>query len=61
MKTPGKTRPKPASATRLTEFRIDRGNPDDGANPHIDAYFVDRGDYGCDASKSSRQGHCLRS
>jgi succinate dehydrogenase / fumarate reductase iron-sulfur subunit len=44
VKTPGKTRPKPASATRLTEFRIDRGNPDDGANPHIDAYFVDRGD-----------------
>ena len=43
---PGKTWPKPASAARLTEFRIYRWNPDDGANPHIDTYFVDRDDCG---------------
>ena len=43
---PGKTWPKPASATRLTEFRIYRWNPDDGANPRIDTYFVDRDDCG---------------
>jgi succinate dehydrogenase / fumarate reductase iron-sulfur subunit len=44
--TPGKTWPKPASATRLAEFRIYRWNPDDGANPRIDTYFVDRDDCG---------------
>ena len=43
---PGKTWPKPANAARLTEFRIYRWNPDDGANPHIDVYFVDRDDCG---------------
>ena len=43
---PGKTWPKPVDATRLTEFRIYRWNPDDGANPHIDTYFVDRDDCG---------------
>ena len=43
---PGKTWPKPASAKRLTEFRIYRWNPDDGANPRIDIYFVDRDDCG---------------
>ncbi len=43
---PGKTWPKPANAKRLTEFRIYRWNPDDGANPHIDTYFVDRDDCG---------------
>src|SRR3984893_4757362 len=42
----GKTWPKPASATRLTEFRVYRWNPDDGANPRIDTYFVDRDDCG---------------
>jgi succinate dehydrogenase / fumarate reductase, iron-sulfur subunit len=42
----GKTWPKPANAKRLTEFRIYRWNPDDGANPHIDTYFVDRDDCG---------------
>ena len=30
---PGKTWPKPANAKRMTEFRIYRWNPDDGANP----------------------------
>jgi succinate dehydrogenase / fumarate reductase, iron-sulfur subunit len=43
---PGKTWPKPANAARLTEFRIYRWNPDDGANPHMDVYFVDRDDCG---------------
>ena len=43
---PGKTWPKPANAARLTEFRIYRWNPDDGLNPHIDVYFVDRDDCG---------------
>ena len=43
---PGKTWPKPANATRLAEFRIYRWNPDDGSNPRIDTYFVDRDDCG---------------
>ena len=43
---PGKTWPKPANAARLTEFRIYRWNPDEGANPRIDVYFVDRDDCG---------------
>ena len=43
---PGKTWPKPANAKRTTEFRIYRWNPDDGANPRIDTYFVDRDDCG---------------
>ncbi len=38
---PGKVWPKPDSA-RLTEFRIYRWNPDDGENPSIDTYYVDR-------------------
>jgi succinate dehydrogenase iron-sulfur subunit len=42
----GKTWPKPAGAKRLTEFRIYRWNPDDGQNPRIDTYFVDRDDCG---------------
>jgi succinate dehydrogenase / fumarate reductase, iron-sulfur subunit len=42
----GKTWPKPAKAKRVTEFRIYRWNPDDGANPRIDTYFVDRDDCG---------------
>src|SRR6476659_1848587 len=43
---PGKTWPKPANAKKTTEFRIYRWNPDDGANPRIDTYFVDRDDCG---------------
>ena len=43
---PGKTWPKPANAKKTTEFRIYRWNPDDGANPRIDTYFVDRNDCG---------------
>jgi succinate dehydrogenase / fumarate reductase, iron-sulfur subunit len=43
---PGKTWPRPANAARLTEFCIYRWNPDDGLNPHMDVYFVDRDDCG---------------
>jgi succinate dehydrogenase / fumarate reductase, iron-sulfur subunit len=43
---PGKTWPKPPGATRLAEFRVYRWNPDDGRNPSIDTYFVDRDDCG---------------
>jgi succinate dehydrogenase / fumarate reductase iron-sulfur subunit len=43
--TTGKTWPKPA-AKNLKEFRIYRWNPDDGANPRVDTYFVDRNDCG---------------
>src|SRR6185295_9309470 len=42
----GKTWPKPEGATRLREYRIYRWSPDDGENPHIDTYFVDRDDCG---------------
>jgi len=42
----GKSWPKPAGAKRTTEFRIYRWNPDDGKNPVIDTYHVDRDDCG---------------
>ncbi|HTV32005.1 MAG TPA: succinate dehydrogenase iron-sulfur subunit [Methylocella sp.] len=42
----GKVWPKPAEAKSLTEFRIYRWNPDDGKNPQVDSYRVDRGDCG---------------
>jgi len=42
----GKTWPAPAGAKRTTEFRIYRWNPDDGQNPRIDTFFVDRDDCG---------------
>ncbi|WOJ88792.1 succinate dehydrogenase iron-sulfur subunit [Methylocapsa polymorpha] len=42
--TAGKTWPKPAGAKRLKEFRIYRWSPDDGQNPRIDTYFIDRDD-----------------
>jgi succinate dehydrogenase / fumarate reductase iron-sulfur subunit len=41
---PGKTWPKPGVAKRTTEFRVYRWNPDDGGNPRMDTYFVDRDD-----------------
>ncbi|HEY8267534.1 MAG TPA: succinate dehydrogenase iron-sulfur subunit [Xanthobacteraceae bacterium] len=44
--TEGKVWPKPAGAKRLAEFRIYRWNPDDGANPRVDTFFVDRDDCG---------------
>jgi succinate dehydrogenase / fumarate reductase iron-sulfur subunit len=43
--TMGKTWPKPGGKN-LQEFRIYRWNPDDGANPRVDTYFVDRDDCG---------------
>jgi len=42
----GKTWPKPEGATTTREFRIYRWNPDDGANPRIDTYYIDRDDCG---------------
>ena len=42
----GKTWPKPQGAKRVTEFRIYRWNPDDGKNPQIDTYHVNRDDCG---------------
>jgi succinate dehydrogenase / fumarate reductase iron-sulfur subunit len=44
--TQGKTWPAPAGAKRTTEFRIYRWNPEDGQNPRVDIYFVDRDDCG---------------
>ena len=38
----GRRWPAPAGATRLREFRIYRWNPDDGKNPVIDSYSIDR-------------------
>jgi len=40
----GKTWPSPVSAAPLKEFRIYRWNPDDGANPRVDTYFIDTSD-----------------
>ena len=42
--TDGKVWPKPAGAAKTQAFRIYRWNPDDGNNPRIDTYHVDRGD-----------------
>jgi succinate dehydrogenase iron-sulfur subunit len=43
----GTTWPTPAKVRgSLTEFRVYRWNPDDGNNPQIDVYHVDRGDCG---------------
>jgi succinate dehydrogenase / fumarate reductase iron-sulfur subunit len=42
--TEGKTWKRPAGARNVTAFRIYRWNPDDGANPRMDTYFVDRDD-----------------
>ncbi len=44
--TEGKAWPKPAGAGKLTEFKIYRWDPDTGANPRTDTYFVDREDCG---------------
>ena len=44
--TQGQTWPHAPSAAEETEFRIYRWNPDDGANPSIDTYYVDRDDCG---------------
>ena len=42
----GKVWPKPAGTNRLTEYKIYRWNPDDGRNPSVDTYYVDRDDCG---------------
>jgi succinate dehydrogenase / fumarate reductase, iron-sulfur subunit len=44
--TQGQTWPHAPKAAHETEFRIYRWNPDDGANPRIDTYYVDRDDCG---------------
>ena len=44
--TQGTSWPAPAGAKSLQTFRIYRWNPDDGANPRIDTYQVDRDDCG---------------
>ena len=44
--TQGQTWPRVPRAADETEFRIYRWSPDDGANPRIDTYFVDRADCG---------------
>ena len=44
--TPGKVWPKPEGATRLREFRVYRYDPEAGANPRLDTYFVDLDDCG---------------
>jgi succinate dehydrogenase / fumarate reductase iron-sulfur subunit len=37
----GKTWPKPEGATNVRTFRIYRWDPETGANPRVDTYFVD--------------------
>ncbi len=44
--TQGKSWPAPPGAKTLQTFKIYRWNPDDGANPRIDTYQVDRDDCG---------------
>eukprot|EP01035_Chromulina_nebulosa_P047635 gene47635-64592_t len=44
--TEGKVWPKPAGAKNVREYRIYRWNPDDGANPKIDTFYVDVDDCG---------------
>ena len=42
--TEGKTWKRPTGARNVTAFRIYRWHPEDGANPRMDTYFVDRDD-----------------
>ncbi|NJL08661.1 MAG: succinate dehydrogenase iron-sulfur subunit [Methylacidiphilales bacterium] len=44
--TNGKVWPHPHGAVNITELRVYRWNPEDGQNPRIDTYFVDRDDCG---------------
>ena len=44
--TRGKIWPRPAGAERVTEFRVYRWNPDEGGNPRMDTFFVDRDECG---------------
>jgi succinate dehydrogenase / fumarate reductase iron-sulfur subunit len=38
----GKVWPKPEGASQLAEYRVYRWDPDGGANPRVDTYYVDR-------------------
>ncbi|MEX0854085.1 MAG: succinate dehydrogenase iron-sulfur subunit [Bauldia sp.] len=40
----GKVWPQPTGAADVTEFRVYRWDPDGGANPRMDTYYVDRDD-----------------
>lgn len=42
----GKSWPKPQGAKDVTEFKVYRWNPDDGINPRVDTFYVDRNDCG---------------
>jgi succinate dehydrogenase / fumarate reductase iron-sulfur subunit len=42
----GKVWPKTAGAVNVKEFRIYRWNPEDGQNPRVDTFYVDRDDCG---------------
>ena len=42
--TEGRTWKRPTGARNVTAFRVYRWNPEDGANPRMDTYFVDRDD-----------------
>ena len=42
----GKVWPKPEGAKKLTEFKVYRWQEEDGQNPRIDTYYVDREDCG---------------
>src|ERR1041385_4670636 len=44
--TEGRKWPRSTHATHVSEFRIYRWNPDDGQNPSLDTYYVDRDDCG---------------
>src|SRR4029434_5048182 len=44
--TEGRRWPRTPHATHVSEFRIYRWDPDDGQNPGIDTYYVDRDDCG---------------
>src|SRR6478672_11717173 len=44
--TEGRKWPRTSHATHVSEFRIYRWNPDDGQNPSVDTYYVDRDDCG---------------
>jgi succinate dehydrogenase / fumarate reductase iron-sulfur subunit len=42
----GKVWPKTSGALNVKEFRIYRWNPEDGQNPRVDTFYVDRDDCG---------------
>ena len=44
--TEGKKWPRTPHAMHVAEFRIYRWNPDDGQNPSVDTYYIDRDDCG---------------